>query len=98
MKLRITRMLGAAVVAGVLLAPAMASACATCFGKSDAPMAQGMNMGILTLLIVVMSVLAGIATFFAYILIRAARMEAANSSTPLTGSGESTTAATQAAQ
>jgi hypothetical protein len=40
-------------------------------------MAQGMNMGIFTLLIVILSVLAGIACFFFYIIRRAARFEAA---------------------
>jgi hypothetical protein len=59
--------------------PTSAWACSACFGKSDAPMAQGMNMGIFTLLLVITSVLLGIATFFAYIIRRAARMESANS-------------------
>ena len=36
-------------------------------------MAQGMNMGILSLLLVVMAVLAGIASFFIYLMVRAAR-------------------------
>ena len=40
-------------------------------------MAQGMNMGIFTLLIVILSVLVGIAAFFFYIIRRAARFEAA---------------------
>ena len=39
-------------------------------------MAKGMNMGIMTLLIVILSVLVGIAVFFAYILRRAARLAA----------------------
>jgi len=51
--------------------------CAACFGKSDSPMAQGMNMGIFTLLLVILSVLIGIAAFFAYIIRRAALLEAA---------------------
>ena len=57
-----------------LLLPSAASACAACFGRSDSPMAKGMNMGILTLLIVITSVLLGIAAFFFYILRRAARL------------------------
>ena len=56
--------------------PAYVSACAACFGQSDAPMAKGMNAGIFTLLVVVGSVLAGIAIFFAFILRRAARLAA----------------------
>jgi hypothetical protein len=47
-----------------------AMACATCFGASDSPMAQGMNWGIFTLLIVVGSVLAGIAGFFVFLAYR----------------------------
>lgn len=42
-------------------------ACATCFGKSDAAMAQGMNMGILSLMAVIGAVLAGISSFFVFI-------------------------------
>ncbi len=41
--------------------------CATCFGKSDAPMAQGMNMGILSLLVVVGCVLSAVAGFFVFL-------------------------------
>jgi len=51
-----------------------ARACATCFGESDAPMADGMNAGIFTLLIVVGGTLMGIAGFFIYIIRRGARM------------------------
>ncbi|MGH8246595.1 MAG: hypothetical protein ACREUU_09195, partial [Gammaproteobacteria bacterium] len=59
------------------LLPASASACAACFGQSDSPMAKGMNAGIFTLLLVITSVLLGVAIFFAYILRRAARLSAA---------------------
>ena len=70
------RWLTASVALLPLLLPAAASACAACFGRSDSPMAKGMNMGIFTLLIVIMSVLLGIAAFFFYILRRAAKMAA----------------------
>jgi len=60
----------------VSLLPASASACASCFGQSDSPMAQGMNAGIFALLLVITSVLLVIAIFFAYILRRAARLNA----------------------
>lgn len=70
------RRLTASVVLLPLLLPAAASACAACFGRSDSPMARGMNMGIFTLLLVIMSVLLGIAVFFFYILRRAAKMAA----------------------
>lgn len=65
----------AAVTLAWLACPRAAEACAACFGRSDSPMAKGMNMGIMSLLLVIMSVLFGIAIFFAYILRRAARME-----------------------
>lgn len=45
-------------------------ACATCSGKSDAPMAQGMNAGIMALMVVVGGVLTGIASFFVFIVRR----------------------------
>ena len=38
-------------------------ACATCFGAPDAPMTQGLNMGIFSLLLVVLFVLGCAATF-----------------------------------
>ena len=45
----------------VCLAPQALFACAACFGKSDSKMAEGMNAGIFALLIVVVSVLVGVA-------------------------------------
>ena len=45
----------ATVLAGSL--PSSLFACAACYGKSDSPLASGMNYGILTLLGVVLSVL-----------------------------------------
>lgn len=71
------RRLTASVALLPLLLPAAAPACAACFGRSDSPMAKGMNMGIFTLLLVVTTVLFGIAVFFFYILRRAAKMAAA---------------------
>jgi hypothetical protein len=48
-------------------------ACAACFGgKSDSPLAAGMNWGIFSLMGVVVCVLGGIATFFVYLAKRAA--------------------------
>ena len=63
--------------AGVSVLPASALACASCFGRSDSPMAKGMNAGIFALLLVITSVLLGVAIFFAYILRRAARLNEA---------------------
>jgi hypothetical protein len=52
------------------------AACATCFGASDSPMAQGMNYGILTLLGVIGFVLLGVVTFFGYLAWRMSRVGA----------------------
>ena len=48
-----------------------AAACATCYGESDAPMAEGMNAGIFALLIIVGGTLGGIGAFFIYLTQRA---------------------------
>ena len=61
-------MIFAAGIALASLAPSPLMACATCFGQSDAPMAQGMNWGIFTLLGVIVVVLATIASFFVYLI------------------------------
>ena len=54
--------------------PHTASACAACFGRSDSKLAQGMNMGILSLLVVVVFVLGGFAAFFVYLVRRSSMM------------------------
>jgi hypothetical protein len=59
-------------LAVLLVASFDASACATCFGRSDSRMAEGMNMGILALLAVIGSVLAGVVSFFVYVAKRSA--------------------------
>lgn len=53
------------------LAPA-AQACATCFGKSDSKLAEGMNWGIFTLLVFIMGMLGAISAFFIFIARRSA--------------------------
>ncbi len=53
--------------AAVLLsvaAPSPLFACATCFGKSDSALAQGMNWGIFTLLGFILTVLTCVAALF----------------------------------
>ena len=60
--------LGVAIVA---LAPESALACPICFGASDAPAAQGMNMAIFTLLGVTGGVLGSFLGFIAYLFKRA---------------------------
>jgi predicted lipid-binding transport protein (Tim44 family) len=61
---------------GLAAWPTSAAACAACFGRADGPMAQGLNMGILSLLLVVLSVLLGIAAFFVFLMVRSARASA----------------------
>ena len=61
-------------VAG-LLATQDATACAACFGRSDSALAYGMNAGILTLLAVIATMLAAVASFFVFIVRRASRLE-----------------------
>jgi len=60
--------------------PLPALACATCYGASDSPMAQGMNWGIVTLLGFIGSVLATLVVFFVYLARRSARFQAAEQS------------------
>jgi hypothetical protein len=69
-KNRLKLILAAAALAW-LLAPGSADACAACFGHSDSPMAKGMNAGILALLAVIGTVLAGAASFFVFLARRA---------------------------
>ena len=76
MKPRRLRRLTAGLIAWCLLAMAPAvHACATCFGKSDSKLAEGMNWGIFTLLLVIMSVLGAISAFFIFIARRAASLQ-----------------------
>ena len=55
-------MIAAAALAA--FAPSPLFACAACYGRSDSPLASGMNWGIFTLLGVVVTVLVSIAGFF----------------------------------
>jgi hypothetical protein len=52
-------------------------ACTACFGQSDSNMAKGMNMGIFALLLVITSVLCGVAGFFVYLAKRSSELEGA---------------------
>ena len=63
-------------------------ACAACYGQSDAPMAQGMNWGILSLLGIIGLVLGGVAGFFIYLARRAAENAVANAPAPFVESPE----------
>ena len=78
---RIKVVCGAAVSAVVLHAPA-AHACAACYGKSDSPLAQGMNVGIYVLLGFISMVLSGFAGFGFYLARRSAAVSAAAATAP----------------
>ncbi len=60
----------------VVAAKSSALACATCYGASDSPLAQGMNWGIATLLGVIGCVLAGVVAFFVHVGVRSSRLNA----------------------
>jgi len=79
------QLLGAAAVLGLVALPSSAVACAACFGKSDDAMAHGMNMGIFSLLIVIVAVLAGIASFGFFLVRRSARIAAGNAAADSAG-------------
>lgn len=59
------------------LVPNSLLACATCFGKTDSPLAQGMNMGIFSLLAVVVFVLSCFAALIIFLARRGAAYAAA---------------------
>ena len=49
-----------------------AHACATCFGAADSPLTKGLNWGIGSLLVVILMVLGGVASFFVFLMRRSA--------------------------
>ncbi len=62
-----------AMMALLLCRPEAARACAACFGKSDSALAKGMNMGIFTLLAVIVGVLGVLSCFFVFLAVRSSR-------------------------
>ena len=73
-------MIRSAVAFGVGLAimqPAPIWACAVCFGQTDADIAKGLAWGVVALLMIVASVLAGITAFFVQAARRSSMIEAA---------------------
>jgi hypothetical protein len=68
-----------------LLANANSSllACAACYGKSDSPMAKGMNAGIFALLGVIGAVLCCAATFFVFLARRSAAVAKQQEHSPI---------------
>ncbi len=70
---------GCALCAAFVLAfPWQVAACAACFGRSDSPLAKGMNMGIFSLVVVIGGVLSVLTSFFVYIGRKAARLREAD--------------------
>ena len=84
------RMGALALVLACICGPPAAQACATCFGASDAPMAQGMNAGIFALLGVIGFVLMGVVLFFGYLAWRVSRLGNSELDGDLPRLGEST--------
>jgi hypothetical protein len=75
--------IAAAVV--LVAAPRAALACPVCFGQNDSPLAQGVNMGILAMLVIIGGVLAGFGAFIVRLALRArAFNEAAEAQTAAT--------------
>ena len=72
---RIIKLICVAVIAAAANQPRILLACAACYGQSDAPMAHGMNWGIMSLLAVIGMVLACVAGFFVYLARRAVAMQ-----------------------
>jgi hypothetical protein len=52
-------------------APRAALACPVCFGQSDSPLAVAINLGVVSLLVVVVGVLGSFGAFFVYLSRRA---------------------------
>jgi hypothetical protein len=65
------RLTGVAAALVVLALPRAAFACPVCFGASDAPMAQATNAGIMFMLVIIVGVLVGFASFIVYLARRA---------------------------
>ena len=63
------------------LAPSPLFACAACYGRSDSPLASGMNWGIFTLLGVILTVLTCIALFFVHV-VRGEKAQNSNNPAP----------------
>ncbi len=70
--LKLTQLIAVPLALLLITLPPPALACAACFGRSDSRMAEGMNMGIFSLLAVITCVLGGVAAFFIYLAKRSA--------------------------
>ena len=57
--------------------PRFALACPVCFGQSEAPLSQAIQMGVIAMLVVVVGMLGSFATFIVYLARRARTFDAA---------------------
>jgi len=71
------------VLLAFLASPESLLACAACYGQSDSPMAHGLNWGIFSLLLVVVLMLGGIASFFVYLARRSATLTPDSNQSPI---------------
>ncbi len=85
---RILRLTLGGLSGALIFQPHWVRACAACYGQSDAPMAHGMNWGIMSLLAIIMLVLAGVASFFVYLARRAVAMQTGAVTGELAGATE----------
>jgi heme/copper-type cytochrome/quinol oxidase subunit 2 len=69
-----------------LVVPAKSFACAACYGNVSAPMTDGMNWGIFTLLGVIVPVLGGFLAFFIYLIRKSEAL--ANTAVPQNNSSD----------
>ena len=76
MKRKLSPFIFCITAAALLLIPNLASACSSCYGKSDSDLAKGMNAGIFALLFVVGGVLTAFSAFFIYLAKRSATVSA----------------------
>ena len=72
------------ILVAIVCQPRLLLACAACYGQSDAPMAHGMNWGIMSLLGIIGMVLASVAGFFVYLARRSAAMQSSQAVGELT--------------
>jgi hypothetical protein len=69
--IKVLRMRAALLTLLMFGAPRAALACPVCFGQSDSPLAVAMNLGVMSLLVVVVGVLGSFGAFFVYLSRRA---------------------------
>jgi hypothetical protein len=85
------RIVTTALIVGV---PRAALACPVCFGQTDSPLASATNLGILAMLGIVGSVLAGFAAFIVH-LNRRAKFAASGGDAAAVGQSQSSSSAPQ---